>query len=72
MRATEIFIPGSFPTETYIQRSDEDYEKSLRDAISMDGMVTSLSGPSKSGKTVLVEKVVGRDCLISISGARIK
>lgn len=72
MRATDVFIPGSFPTETYIQRSDEDYEKALRDAISMDGMVTSLSGPSKSGKTVLVEKVVGRDYLISISGARIK
>lgn len=72
MRATDIFIPGSFPTETYIQRSDEDYEKALRDAISVDGMVTSLSGPSKSGKTVLVEKVVGRDYLISISGARIK
>lgn len=72
MRATEIFIPGSFPTETYIQRSDKDYEAVLSDALSMDGMVVSISGPSKSGKTVLIERVVGKDCLISISGAGIK
>jgi hypothetical protein len=72
MRATEVFIPGSFPTETYIQRSDENYEVVLNDALSMDGMVLSISGPSKSGKTVLIEKVVGKDYLISISGAGIK
>lgn len=72
MRATDVFIPGSFPKETYIQRSDERYEDSLRNALSMEGMVASLSGPSKSGKTVLIERVVGRDCLIAISGARIK
>jgi hypothetical protein len=44
----------------------------LRNALSMDGMVASLSGPSKSGKTVLIERVVGREYLISVSGARIK
>jgi hypothetical protein len=32
----------------------------------------SLSGPSKSGKTVLVERVVSRDLLIPISGASIE
>lgn len=72
MRATEIFIPGSFPNETYIQRSDKDYETVLKDALSMDGMVVSISGPSKSGKTVLIERVVGKDYLISVSGAGIK
>ena len=72
MKASDVFIPGSFPTETYIQRSDKDYETVLRDALSIDGMVVSISGPSKSGKTVLIEQVVGKDCLISISGAGIK
>lgn len=35
-------------------------------------MITSLSGPSKSGKTVLIKKVLDPDSLISISGAAIK
>lgn len=72
MRAVEVFVPGSFPTETYIQRADVDYETELKDALSMDGMVVSISGPSKSGKTVLIERVVGKDYLIAISGACIK
>ena len=44
-------------------------EQSLREAIDTPGMVVSLSGPSKSGKTVLVERVVGQDYLIIVSGA---
>lgn len=72
MRATDVFIPGSFPTETYIKRGDKDYESILQDALQMDGMVVSVSGPSKSGKTVLIERVVGKDYLISVSGSGIK
>jgi hypothetical protein len=70
LRAQEIFVPGSFPQHTYIERR-ENLEQSLRDAISTPGQIVSLSGPSKSGKTVLVEKVVGRDSLITITGASI-
>jgi hypothetical protein len=44
----------------------------LRDSLDTPCQVVSLSGPSKSGKTVLVEKVVGRDLLISLSGASIR
>ena len=44
----------------------------LKDLIGVPGMVVSLLGPSKSGKTVLVEKVVGRDNLITITGAGIQ
>jgi hypothetical protein len=47
-------------------------EQSLRDAIDTGGQVISLVGPSKSGKTVLVEKVVGQDLLITITGAGIR
>ncbi len=72
MKATEVFIPGSFPEETYIVRTDKDYEKELTDALSIDGFVVSISGPSKSGKTVLIERVAGKDNLITISGAGIK
>jgi hypothetical protein len=34
--------------------------------------VVSLSGPSKSGKTVFIEKILGRDNLIKVNGAGVK
>ena len=71
-RSQDVFVPGSFPEYTYVHRSAKGLEDILRDALSTQGNVVSLSGPSKSGKTVLVEKVVGRDLLISISGASIR
>ncbi len=72
LKPTEVFVPGAYPTYTYIERKDRRLEQSLENALATPGQLVSLSGPSKSGKTVLVEKVVGRDNLISISGAGIQ
>jgi hypothetical protein len=72
LRATDVFTPGAFPVHTYVERTQEGLETALADALGTPGQVISLSGPSKSGKTVLVEKVVGRDLLIPISGASVR
>src|SRR6266550_6293280 len=72
LRATDVFTPGAFPQYTYVERAEDGLEMSLADALSTQGQIVSLSGPSKSGKTVLVERVVGKDLLISISGASIR
>jgi hypothetical protein len=71
VRAQEVFTPGAFPSRTYIQRAGETLEQSLRDAVDTPGQIVSLIGPSKSGKTVLVEKVVGIQELITVTGAGI-
>jgi hypothetical protein len=71
LKAQDVFVPGSYPQHTYVERAGDELETSLKDALDTPGQVVSLSGPSKSGKTVLVEKVVGRDLLISISGASV-
>jgi hypothetical protein len=71
IKAAEVFTPGSFPVYTYVTREDQDLERNLRDALDTPGQIVSLAGPSKSGKTVLVEKVVGRDSLITIPGASV-
>lgn len=71
-KARNVFVPGAFPEHTYVERSGERLEQLLRDALDTPGQLVSLSGPSKSGKTVLVEKVVGRDDLIQLSGAGIR
>jgi ABC-type uncharacterized transport system YnjBCD ATPase subunit len=72
LRATEVFTPGSYPEHTYVQRAEQGLETSLRDSLDTPGQIVSISGPSKSGKTVLVEKVVGKDSLIPITGASIR
>lgn len=69
MRAFDVFTPTGVPTVTYVERSDRELERKLRDAIRTPGMIASLSGPSKSGKTVLIKKVIDQDNLITVSGA---
>jgi hypothetical protein len=72
LRAVDVFTPGSYPEYTYVDRVDQGFEMNLRDSLDTPGQVVSISGPSKSGKTVLVEKVVGKDSLITITGASIR
>ena len=69
LRHVDVFTPGTYPVHTYVERPNENLEVQLREALETPGFVVSLSGPSKSGKTVLVERVVGPDELIAISGA---
>jgi hypothetical protein len=69
--ATDVFTPNDFPEYTYVTRTGPDLEKRLADAIATPKMVVSISGPSKSGKTVLIEKTVGKDNLIIVSGAKV-
>jgi hypothetical protein len=69
--ATDVFTPNDFPEYTYVTRTGPDLEKRLADAIATPKMVVSISGPSKSGKTVLIEKTVGKDNLIIVSGAEV-
>lgn len=72
LTAHDVFTPGAFPEHTYVARSDEDLEARLRFGLGTRGQIVSLSGPSKSGKTVLVEKVVGKDHLVPVVGAGIR
>lgn len=73
LRAEDVFRPGAFPEYTYISRksavSDLSYEFRLTQAIKVSGFLTSLVGPSKMGKTILCEKVIGFENIVEISGA---
>jgi hypothetical protein len=69
-KAVEVFTPNDIPTYTYV--GTRKFEDRLREALSIPKVIVSLSGPSKSGKTVLVNKVIEPDNLISLSGASIK
>ena len=71
MKHVEVFTPTTQPTVTYIGEHLVERRKTLSRALEMGGAVITLSGPSKSGKTVFVETVVGSDNLIQVTGAGI-
>ena len=73
LKAEDIFRPGAFPEYTYVSRTSAisglTYEFRLSQAIKVSGFLTSLVGPSKMGKTILCEKVIGLEKIVEISGA---
>ncbi len=72
LRTANVFTPNDFPVHTYVERGGAELEQRLQQALDTPKAVVSVSGPSKSGKTVLIERVVSRDNLIVVSGAEIK
>ena len=71
VKAVDVFTPNDVPTFSYVERGEYNFERRLQEALSVPKMIISLSGPSKSGKTVLVRRVVGEN-LIHVYGATIK
>lgn len=72
LRANDVFQPNGIPGVTYVDRKEERLERLLLDAFSTPNVVVSVSGPSKTGKTVLITKTVDADNLIPVSGAAIE
>ena len=69
---SEVFKPGTYPQRTYVSRVSQGtrytYEERLRQSLSIEGYLTYMVGPSKIGKTVLCENVIGQEHMISMSG----
>lgn len=68
MKATDIFTPGTLPQYTYYDRDELKLEWRLLEAIETKGFISSVSGPSKSGKTVLCETVIGKRKMLIVTG----
>ncbi|TDQ34800.1 ATP-binding protein [Thiopseudomonas denitrificans] len=69
MKATEVFTPGKFPVHTFVDDHLQDKKQQLLDTLDAGAMLISISGPSKSGKTVFIEECLGRTSLIQVTGA---
>ncbi|HUS32657.1 MAG TPA: hypothetical protein VMZ53_29350 [Kofleriaceae bacterium] len=72
LSSSEVFTPTSYPTHTYVVRDDLHHERLLREWIRQSTQIASVSGPSKAGKTVLVQRVVGEGNLFTVSGASVR
>lgn len=53
-----VFVPGGNPTFTYVPRSELRLEGSIDEYLAERGKVLSVSGPTKTGKTVLLKSRV--------------
>jgi hypothetical protein len=58
LRTSEVFVPGKLPAHTYNARDEFALEQSLNDYIEEAGSILTLSGPTKTGKTVLLRTVL--------------
>ena len=71
-RFSEVFKPGTYPEMTYVSRESKGtkytYEERLQQSLAIDGYLTYIVGPSKIGKTVLCEKVIGAANMVCMSG----
>ncbi|MHA7850799.1 P-loop NTPase family protein [Roseovarius sp.] len=64
----DVFVPNGTPTHTYVTRGEEKNEEKLTAALDMPKMVISISGPSKTGKTALVDTLLTADRIIPVTG----
>lgn len=67
----EVFVPGGMPSYTYQDRKNLDLENKLSEALDRYSKFITVAGPTKSGKTVLVRKVIPEKSRIWIEGAHI-
>lgn len=72
LSSSEVFTPTSYPTHTYVVRDDLHHERLLREWRRTPTQIASISGPSKAGKTVLVQRVIGEGHLITVSGGSVR
>lgn len=60
IRTNAVFVPGGFPTVTYNPRRTHGLEDKVREASDNLSKLLVITGPTKSGKTVLVDKIFPR------------
>lgn len=59
LRLSQVFVPGKLPDLTYNPRDEFQLEQALNDYVEEAGSILTLSGPTKTGKTVLLRRVLG-------------
>lgn len=72
MRYTEIFVPGGFPTHTYNPREEQKLEEKIDEGKNNLCKLITITGQTKSGKTVLTKKMYPKKSSIWIDGGSIK
>ena len=76
IKISDVFRPGSMPSYTYIHRlataNGVTYESKLKKALARTGNLVLIIGGTKTGKTVLCNKVVPHEKIVRLSGSHIR
>ena len=68
LRYSDVFVPGGFPRHTYNPRLGLKLEHSVRQATENLCKLVTVTGHTKSGKTVLVRSILPREDAIWVDG----
>src|SRR5271166_483767 len=68
MRYQDVFVPGGFPRYTYNPRAELQLEQRLSEARDNLCKLVTVTGQTKSGKTVLTKKVFPREEAVWVDG----
>ncbi|GAA2062674.1 ATP-binding protein [Leifsonia soli] len=71
-RTNEVFVAGRYPAHTYNPRDARRQETELNRYLEDEGKALTVSGPSKSGKTVLLEHNLAAHSTIWINGTDLR
>ena len=58
LKVSEVFVPGKLPEHTYNPRSELELELQLQDYLDETGSILTVAGPTKTGKSVLLRRVI--------------
>lgn len=67
----DVFVAGGQPTITYVDRQELHVERSIAKALATPNQIVSLAGPTKTGKTVLCKKMLGKREYIWVDGGQV-
>lgn len=56
LKVAKVFVPGKLPEFTYNPRDELNLEQSLEDYLEEAGAILTVAGPTKTGKSVLLER----------------
>ena len=71
-RVSDVFVPGGLPKHTYVPRSDRQLEDRIAAAKDNLCKIVTVTGATKSGKTVLARKVFPQDSCIWLDGGAVR
>lgn len=73
LKLKQVFTPGGQPSVTYVSRDHLQLETAVKEALARGYAIIVVTGPTKSGKTVLCNHVLAQQGVsVSIEGGQVR
>lgn len=68
LKVARVFVPGQIPQVTYNPRESQHLERYLLDYLDETGSILTVAGPTKTGKSVLLRRVIANPIWVDGQG----